>query len=87
MSLVVSEMCIRDRPEENPSIEKLKAFITNGEQGISYSRGVWHFPLISMNDNSQFIVIDRKHNEETDTIEQCKEVSLDNISVMLEMSL
>jgi len=40
-----------------------------------------------MNDNSQFIVIDRKHNEETDTIEQCKEVSLDNISVMLEMSL
>ena len=74
-------------PEKNPSIEKLKAFITNGEQGISYSRGVWHFPLISMNDNSQFIVIDRKHNEETDTIEQCKEVSLDNISVMLEMSL
>ena len=68
-------------PEEIPSIEKLKAFITNGEQGISYSRGVWHFPLISMNDNSQFIVIDRKHNEETDTIEQCKEVSLDNISV------
>ena len=74
-------------PAEKPSIEKLRAFITNGEQGISYSRGVWHFPLISMNDNSQFIVIDRKHNEETDTIEQCKEVSLDNISVILEMSL
>ena len=72
-------------PSEKPSIEKIKAFITNGDQGVSYSRGVWHFPLISMNDNSQFIVIDRKHNEELDTIEQCKEVFLQDIHVMLEL--
>ena len=57
------------------------------QQGISYSRGVWHFPLISMNDNSQFIVIDRKHNEEFDTIEQCEEVSIDDINVVLEFNL
>ena len=74
-------------PAEKPSIEKLKAFITNGDQGISYSRGVWHFPLISMNDNSQFIVIDRKYNEELDTIEQCEEVSLGDINVLLELGL
>ena len=74
-------------PAERPSIEKLKAFITNGDQGISYSRGVWHFPLISMNDNSQFIVIDRKYNEELDTIEQCEEVSLGDIKVVLELGL
>ena len=74
-------------PAEKPSIEKLKAFITNGDQGISYSRGVWHFPLISMNDNSQFIVIDRKYNEELDTIEQCEEVSLGDIKVVLELGL
>ena len=74
-------------PAEKPSIEKLKAFITDGEQGVNYARGVWHFPLISMSDNAQFIVIDRKYNEDFDTIEQCAEFSLDNISVMLELSL
>lgn len=74
-------------PSEKPSIEKIKAFITNGDQGVSYSRGVWHFPLISMNDNSQFIVIDRKYNEELDTIEQCEEVSLGDIKVVLELGL
>ncbi len=72
-------------PSEKPSIEKIKAFITNGDQGVSYSRGVWHFPLISMNDNSQFIVIDRKHNEGLDTIEQCEEVSLQDFNLMLEL--
>ena len=74
-------------PDKIPSIENLKAFITNGEQGVNYSRGVWHFPLISMNDNSQFIVIDRKHNEDLDTIEQCQEISLDDVNVTLELDL
>ena len=74
-------------PSQSPIIENLRAFITNGQQGINYSRGVWHFPLISINDNSQFIVIDRKHNEEFDTIEQCEEVSIDDINVVLEFNL
>jgi len=73
-------------PAKTPLIENLRAFITNGEQGINYSRGVWHFPLISMDDNSQFIVIDRKHNEDLDTIEQCEEFTLDDVNVTLELS-
>jgi ureidoglycolate lyase len=72
-------------PAKTPSIENIKAFITNGEQGVNYSRGVWHFPLISIEDNSQFIVIDRKHNESTDSIEQCQEVALDDVNVILEL--
>jgi hypothetical protein len=39
-----------------------------------------------MDDNSQFIVIDRKHNEDLDTIEQCEEISLDDVNVTLELS-
>ena len=73
-------------PSEKPSIEKIKAFITNGEQGINYSRGVWHFPLISIKHNSQFIVIDRKHNEDIDTIEQCEEIIIDDMNVTLELN-
>jgi len=74
-------------PSEEPVIENIKAFITNGDQGISYSRGVWHFPLISMNDNSEFIVLDRKNNIDVDTIEQCIVKSIDNIDISLELSL
>ena len=72
---------------EEPVIENIKAFITDGDQGISYSRGVWHFPLISMNDNSEFIVLDRKNNIDVDTIEQCIVKSIDNIDISLELSL
>ena len=74
-------------PSEEPVIENIKAFITDGDQGISYSRGVWHFPLISMNDNSEFIVLDRKNNIDIDTIEQCIVKSIDNIDISLELSL
>ncbi len=74
-------------PSEKPSIEKIKAFITNGEQGINYSRGVWHFPLISIKHNSQFIVIDRKHNEDIDSIEQCEEIIIDDVNVTLELNV
>ena len=74
-------------PSEEPVIENIKAFITDGDQGISYSRGVWHFPLISMNDNSEFIVLDRKNNINVDTIEQCIVKSIDNIDITLELSL
>jgi len=74
-------------PSEEPVIENIKAFITDGDQGISYFRGVWHFPLISMNDNSEFIVLDRKNNIDVDTIEQCIVKSIDNIDITLELSL
>ena len=37
----------------------LSAFITNGFQGINYARGVWHFPLIGLHEEQDFLVIDR----------------------------
>ena len=45
--------------EESPDLNTLQAFITNGEQGVHYKKGVWHFPLISIENNEQFIVLDR----------------------------
>mgnify|MGYP001242510003 CR=1 FL=1 len=74
-------------PSEEPVIENIRAFISNGDQGISYSRGVWHFPLISINDNSQFIVIDRKHNIDTDTIKQCIVKRFEDTNITVELSL
>ena len=72
---------------EEPVIENIKAFITDGDQGISYSRGVWHFPLISLKDNAQFVVIDRKYNSDKDSMKQCTVSKIEDVSIYVELSL
>jgi ureidoglycolate lyase len=37
----------------------LRAFITNGRQGVNYHRGVWHHILLVPKQAMQFIVVDR----------------------------
>jgi ureidoglycolate lyase len=37
-----------------------RAFLASGQQGVNYARNTWHFPLIVFEDNSRFIVVDRK---------------------------
>ena len=37
----------------------LSAFITNGRQGVNYARGVWHFPLLVLEEEQDFLIIDR----------------------------
>jgi ureidoglycolate lyase len=74
-------------PSEEPVIENIKAFMTDGDQGVSYSRGVWHFPLISLKDNAQFVVIDRKHNIDLDSIKQCTVRKIEDVKINIELSL
>lgn len=37
----------------------VRAFITNGRQGVSYGRGVWHHPLLALGGEADFLVVDR----------------------------
>ena len=46
-------------PGESPDINKIQSFIIPPKTGINYKPGVWHFPLISIEDTN-FLVIDRK---------------------------
>jgi len=39
--------------------EAVRAFVTRGWQGVNYANGVWHHPLIALDDVSDFIVVDR----------------------------
>ncbi|MBA8876837.1 ureidoglycolate lyase [Phyllobacterium myrsinacearum] len=36
-----------------------KAFLAMGHQGVNYGRNVWHHPLISLEAESDFLVVDR----------------------------
>ena len=37
----------------------IRAFISNGDQGINYAAGVWHHPLLCLRRAGRFVVIDR----------------------------
>ena len=50
-------------PRESVSPEDLRAFITNGSQGVNYHRGTWHMPLIASAEGLEFLVIDRAPGE------------------------
>jgi ureidoglycolate lyase len=46
--------------ESAPSAATLRAFRASGRQGINYARNVWHYPLLVLEAESDFLIIDRK---------------------------
>jgi len=58
--------------DEAPTIDQLRVFLCQPDQGVNYAAGVWHHPLLALEAVSDFLVIDRSgpgHN--------CDIVSLD----------
>ena len=46
-------------PAAVPDRAAVRAFLTNGHQGVNYRRGTWHHPLIALAGTGEFLVIDR----------------------------
>jgi ureidoglycolate lyase len=38
---------------------KMRAFLSDGFQGVNYAKGVWHHPLLALDRVSDFVVVDR----------------------------
>ena len=47
------------RAGEVPKHGEVRAFITNGRQGVSYHKGTWHHYLMAPVDGARFLIIDR----------------------------
>jgi len=46
-------------PGKTPNPGALRAFITDGSQGVNYAPGTWHHPLLALDAVSDFLVVDR----------------------------
>ena len=49
--------------------ESIQGFFTNGEQGVNLKKGVWHHYQLSLIENCDYLVIERK-GPGVNTIEQ-----------------
>ena len=67
-------------PEESVDARDLRAFVTNGRQGVNYHRGTWHMPLIAFEAGQEFLVIDRAGETPN-----CDEHSLDEAVTLAEL--
>ena len=43
----------------DPDLSQLRAFVTNGKQGINYRLGTWHHVLLTPYQSMRFICVDR----------------------------
>lgn len=46
-------------PGDPPEPSSLTLFLTQGFQGVNYGRGVWHHPLLALDVESDFLIVDR----------------------------
>ena len=64
-------------PHEIVEPTDLRAFVTNGRQGVNYRRGAWHMPLTALEVGQEFLVIDW-----TGDRPNCDERTLDESEVL-----
>ena len=71
-------------PGEGVTIDSIRAFKTNGSQGVNYFAGVWHMPMLSLKQGDSFIIVDRwEQNAPPD----CEERIIDKAELFLDGSL
>lgn len=62
--------------EQSVEPDHVEAFIVPAEFGINYHKGVWHLPIVALNQSMRFLTIDRIGSGEN-----CEEVSFQGLIV------
>jgi len=60
-------------------LARLKAFRSNGRQGINYRRGTWHHPLLALDSVSNFLIVDRGGEGD-----DCDEIDISDRNIFVE---
>ena len=60
-----------------PDPARVRAFLTNGRQGVNYRRAVWHHPLLALDTATDFVVLGRSVDDR-----DCDVVALDGGAVL-----
>jgi ureidoglycolate lyase len=68
-----ASMLVVVAPEGRLDSTKIVAFQASPRQGVNYRRNVWHHPLIALNRESDFVVIDRAGDGENLILERLAE--------------
>jgi len=64
-----------------PLAEQLRCFSARPGQGVNYAPGVWHHPLLALDEGGDFLVIDRGGPGASG---DCEELALDEREVWIE---
>lgn len=64
---------------ESLELGRLRAFRSNGRQGINYCPGTWHHPLLALERSSDFLIVDRSGEGPN-----CDEISIAEQNILLE---
>ncbi|WP_026959389.1 ureidoglycolate lyase [Aliagarivorans taiwanensis] len=56
-------------PKGELNEDEICAFLAQGHQGVNYAAGVWHHPLLALEQTSDFLVVDRA-GDEANCVEQ-----------------
>jgi ureidoglycolate lyase len=59
-------------------IECIRAFRSNGRQGVNYRTGTWHHPLLALERTSEFLIVDRGGEGSN-----CDEISLEEKEIVV----
>lgn len=52
-------MVVVAEKDESPNVATLRAFISDGSQGINYHAGIWHMPITFLQKDQRMLVVDR----------------------------
>lgn len=58
-------------PGRAPRADQLRAFVASAEQGVNYSRATWHHPLLAIDREAEFLVVDRISDDGEEDCDVC----------------